>query len=114
IRDNILLDRAGMVEDAHYRRAVAQAALTPLLDSLPEGDATVVGERGIRLSGGQRQRIGIARALVRNAALIIFDEATSALDSLSEAAIQEAIRESFAGHTLIVIAHRLSTVRHVD
>lgn len=115
IRDNILLDRAETPdnEDA-YNRALDQSALRELIDSLPDGDATIVGERGVRLSGGQRQRLGIARALVRDAQLIIFDEATSALDSLSEQAIQHAIEQTFGDHTVILIAHRLSTVRHVD
>jgi|GEM_PF-5484714 len=114
IRDNILLDRIGDVSDSDYRHAIEQAALSTFLNDLPERDETMVGERGIKLSGGQRQRLGIARALVRNADLIIFDEATSALDSLSEDAIRQAIDTSFAGKTLVLIAHRLSTVRHVD
>jgi ATP-binding cassette subfamily B protein len=108
IRDNILLDRVDDTDDETYR------ALGSFVDSLPDKDKTIVGERGIKLSGGQRQRLGIARALVRRAELIVFDEATSSLDSLSEQAIQEAIEQSFAGKTLVVIAHRLSTVRHVD
>lgn len=114
IRDNILLDRVDTIDETAYRAALHQAALDSFIDSLPDGDATLIGERGIKLSGGQRQRLGIARALVRQAELIIFDEATSSLDSLSEQAIQEAIEKSFAGKTLVVIAHRLSTVRHVD
>lgn len=114
IRDNILLDRVGDVSNGDYKRAIEQAALAEFIASLPDGDATMVGERGIKLSGGQRQRLGIARALVRQADLIIFDEATSALDSLSEDAIRQAIETSFAGKTLVVIAHRLSTVKHVD
>ena len=114
IRDNILLDRKDDTDDAAYHAALTQAALKEFVDSLPEGDATIVGERGVRLSGGQRQRLGIARALVRGAQVIIFDEATSALDSMSEQSIQQAIENTFAGHTVVLIAHRLSTVRHVD
>ncbi len=114
IRDNILLGLVDVIDDAAYRAALRQAALDSFVDTLPERDATLIGERGIKLSGGQRQRLGIARALVRRAVLIVFDEATSSLDSLSEQAIQEAIEKSFAGKTLVVIAHRLSTVRHVD
>lgn len=114
IRDNILLDRRDDTAEDSYRQALRQSALQELVDSLPEGDATIVGERGVRLSGGQRQRIGIARALVRDAQIIIFDEATSALDSLSEQAIQEAIESTFAERTVVLIAHRLSTVRNVD
>lgn len=114
IRDNILLDRVGDVSESDYRRAVEQAALAEFVAGLPDGDDTMVGERGVKLSGGQRQRLGIARALVRGADLIIFDEATSSLDSLSEDAIRQAIENSFAGRTLVLIAHRLSTVKHVD
>ncbi len=113
IRDNILLDRVDIAEDL-YKDVLKQAALEEFIADLPEGDQTMVGERGIKLSGGQKQRLGIARALVRQAALIIFDEATSSLDSLSERAIQDAIERSFAGKTLLVIAHRLSTVRYTD
>ena len=97
-----------------YQKVLEQSALKDFIDSLPEGDQTIVGERGIKLSGGQRQRVGIARALAREAELIIFDEATSSLDSLSEHQIQDAIENSFTGHTLVIIAHRLSTIRHVD
>lgn len=114
IRDNILLDRRDDIDDAAYNAAIDQSALRELVASLPEGDDTIVGERGLRLSGGQRQRLGIARALIRNAQLIIFDEATSALDSLSEQAIQQAIESIFGDRTVVLIAHRLSTVRHVD
>ena len=114
IRENILLDRVDEVDETAYHRAIDQAALRDFIANLPEGDATMVGERGIKLSGGQRQRLGIARSLVRHAELIVFDEATSALDSLSEAAIREAIETAFADKTLILIAHRLATVRHVD
>jgi len=113
IRDNILLDRQGVSEES-YRAAIDNAALNDFVKSLPEGDETLVGERGIRLSGGQRQRLGIARALVRDAEVLVFDEATSSLDSLSEQHIQDAMERSFKGRTVFLIAHRLSTVRHVD
>ena len=75
---------------------------------------TVVGERGVRLSGGQRQRIGIARALYRDADLIIFDEATSALDNITEAEVVAAIDDLYGDKTMVMIAHRLSTVRQCD
>ena len=113
IRDNILIDRQD-IDEVQYREALRQAALDEFINSLPEKDDTMIGERGIKLSGGQRQRLGIARALVRGADVIIFDEATSSLDSLSEQKIQQAMENSFHGRTAILIAHRLSTVRHVD
>lgn len=113
IRENILIDRDD-IDESFYRHIVEQSALSEFIDALPDGDQTVIGERGIKLSGGQRQRLGIARALVRNTPVMVFDEATSSLDSLSEQQIQQAIDVSFAGRTVFLIAHRLSTVRHVD
>jgi ATP-binding cassette subfamily B protein len=81
---------------------------------LTDGLDTLVGERGVKLSGGQRQRIAIARAILRDAPLLLLDEATSALDSVSEQAIQKALHKLMKGRTAVVIAHRLSTLKHLD
>ena len=95
--------------------AAARAALAhDFITALPSGYDTVIGERGVRLSGGERQRLAIARALLKNAPVLILDEATSALDSESEALVQSALHNLMSGRTVFVIAHRLSTVRRAD
>ena len=95
--------------------AAARAALAhDFIHALPAGYDTVIGERGVRLSGGERQRLAIARALLKNAPVLILDEATSALDSESEALVQSALHNLMSGRTVFVIAHRLSTVRRAD
>ena len=95
--------------------AAAKAANAhAFIASLPAGYDTPVGERGLTLSGGQRQRIAIARALLKDAPILVLDEATSAVDAANEAAITEALDRLAAGRTTLVIAHRLSTVRHAD
>src|SRR5262249_55208014 len=100
--------------DEAGRRAPRAALADEFIGRLPKGYNTVVGERGSILSGGQRQRIAIARAILKNAPILILDEATSALDAESEMLVQEALNNLMAGRTTIVIAHRLSTVRRAD
>jgi ATP-binding cassette, subfamily B, bacterial HlyB/CyaB len=113
IRENIALVDPGMPMEKVIEAATLAGAHDFILE-LPEGYDTPVGERGTTLSGGQRQRIAIARALVTNPRILIFDEATSALDYESERVIQQNMRRIAAGRTVIVIAHRLSTVRSAD
>jgi len=113
IRSNLLLARPDAAE-AELRDALRRARLADLVNSLPDGLDTVVGERGYRLSGGERQRLTIARMLLARPRVVILDEATAALDSTSEAAVQAALAEAMDGRTAIVIAHRLSTIRAAD
>lgn len=113
IRENIRYGRPGATDDEV--RSVAQAANAEgFIDAFPEGFDTEVGERGVRLSGGQKQRIAIARALLKDPAILVLDEATSALDTESEHLVQEALDRLMQGRTTLVIAHRLSTVRDAD
>ncbi len=113
LRDNIAYGRLG-ADPAAIRDAAHRARLGDLIDSLPEGLDTVIGERGVKLSGGQKQRLAIARIFLKNPPLLILDEATSALDSETERAIQQALAELSAGRTTLVIAHRLATIRNAD
>ena len=100
--------------DAAVRRAAEAAGVAELLDALPHGFATHLGERGVRLSGGQRQRIAIARAILRDPAVLLLDEATSALDAESERAVQAALDRLSEGRTTLMIAHRLASVQRAD
>ncbi len=102
------------ISDAAVWEALDAAQLRDLVESMPEGLDSMVGERGVRLSGGQRQRIGIARALYHKPEVLVMDEATSALDNQTEQLIVEALEQLQGSHTMIVIAHRLSTVRNCD
>jgi len=113
IRNNVAfgIDDA-LIDEEKVWKALEEAQLKDFIQGLPEGLDTMVGERGVRLSGGQRQRIGIARALYDNPEILVLDEATSALDSGTEAAVMEAIDRLQGRKTLIIIAHRLTTIRN--
>ncbi len=113
IRENIEYGKPGATEE-EIREAARKANALEFIDRFPEGLETRVGERGIKLSGGQKQRIAIARAILKDPAVLILDEATSALDSHSERLIQEALKELMKNRTSIIIAHRLATIQHVD
>jgi ABC-type multidrug transport system fused ATPase/permease subunit len=102
------------IDMARVRKAAAQAQIAETITGMPHGYETFVGERGVRLSGGQRQRIGIARALYREADVLVFDEATSALDTGTEQAVMEAIESLGSELTILIVAHRLSTLRKCD
>jgi ABC-type multidrug transport system fused ATPase/permease subunit len=111
--ENIAYARAGAGE-AEIRRAAERAGLGELLDDLPEGLDTLVGERGLTLSGGQRQRVAIARALLAEPRILILDDATSSVDATTESRIKAALGEVMEGRTTFVIAHRLSTIALAD
>jgi len=113
VRNNIAYGQPH-VSQADVERAAKAALAHDFILRMPEGYETVIGERGFRLSGGERQRLSIARALLKNAPVLILDEATSALDSESEALVQTALQNLMVGRTVFVIAHRLSTVRRAD
>lgn len=115
IRNNIAFGvRQENIDEDAVRTAVERAQLKEFVDSLPLGLDTIVGDRGVRLSGGQRQRIGIARALYHDPEILVLDEATSALDNETESAVMEAIEHLQGMKTMLIIAHRLTTIRNVD
>ena len=114
IRNNIAYGKEGPIDDARIVEAARAAHVLDFAQQQPDGLDTLVGERGVRLSGGQRQRIAIARALYKNAPILILDEATSALDTESERLVQEAMRELMRNRTTLVIAHRLSTIENAN
>jgi ATP-binding cassette subfamily B protein len=113
IRENLRYARPDAT-DVDVVAACKRARIHELIESLPDGYDTLVGERGYRLSGGEKQRLAIARVLLKDPAIVILDEATSHLDSESELAIQRALAEALEGRTALVIAHRLSTIVNAD
>lgn len=113
LRDNIAYSNPAATDD-EIMIAVTRANAREFIEALPAGLDTIVGERGVKLSGGQRQRIAIARAILKDAPILVLDEATSALDSESERQIQDALEKLMKGRTSIVVAHRLSTISHLD
>ena len=113
IMENIRLGRADAT-DEEVIEAAQVARIHSFVSALPKGYQTLVGERGVRLSGGERQRIAIARAVLKNAPILILDEATSALDTCTELEIREALKDLSSGRTVLIIAHRLSTIKHAD
>jgi len=114
IAANIAYGAAGGIDGARLAHAATAAHVTEFAGSLPDGLETLVGEHGLQVSGGQRQRIAIARALYKDAPILILDEATSALDAESERQVQDAIRNLIRNRTTLIIAHRLSTIEHAD
>jgi subfamily B ATP-binding cassette protein MsbA len=110
VHNNLLLGRLDATPD-EVKAAAKDAHADEFISAFPQGYETIVGERGARLSGGQKQRLALARAFLRNAPILILDEATSALDSQSEQLIQDALRKLVVGKTVLIIAHRFSTIR---
>ena len=113
LRENVRYGRPNATDD-DVEQAIQAAFLREVIERLPDGLDTVVGERGLKLSGGERQRVSIARAVLKDASILVFDEATSSLDSHSEQAVMSAFRALAGRHTALVIAHRLSTVVDAD
>jgi len=100
--------------DEELKQAVKDAQIDKFIESLPEGLDTLVGDRGLKLSGGEKQRTAIARCLLKNPPIVLLDEATSALDTLTESSVQEALDRLGEDRTVLVIAHRLGTIRNAD
>lgn len=113
IRDNIMYGNTEATE-AQLTQAIEDAQLNDLIEQLPEGLDTLIGERGVKLSGGQKQRVSIARIFLKNPPILILDEATSALDTETEKAVQKALERLSINRTTLVIAHRLATIKHAD
>lgn len=114
LRANLIYGLGRKVSEGDLKEVLKKARLSDLIQTLPQGLDTPIGDRGTRLSGGEKQRLAIARALLKNAEILILDEATSALDSITEKLVQEAIDEILKGRTAIMVAHRLSTIKDAD
>lgn len=114
VRFNIVYGMEGRISGRDIEEAIKKAELGEMLDKLPEGLDTKVGEKGVKLSGGEKQRIAIARAFLKKADILLLDEATSSLDSVTESLIQKALGDLMRGRTAVVVAHRLSTIRNAD
>ncbi|MGA0139306.1 MAG: ATP-binding cassette domain-containing protein [bacterium] len=115
LRCNVALgEEESEIDETRLREALRQARLTELVEQLPQGVNTILGERGVRLSGGQRQRVALARAFYHGRNVLVMDEATSALDNETEKEIVAEIQRLKGQKTMIVIAHRLTTVQHCD
>jgi ABC-type multidrug transport system fused ATPase/permease subunit len=114
LRYNIIFGSKKEVSIEQLNKAIKMAGIDLFLNNLENGLETMLGERGVKLSGGERQRVGIARALVKNPAILVFDEATSSLDVENESLIQKSIEKASQGRTTIIIAHRLSTIKNAD
>jgi ATP-binding cassette subfamily B protein len=113
LKENIRYGRLGAT-DNDVEKAARRAYAHEFIEQIPEKYESMVGERGVKLSGGQRQRIAIARVVLKDAPVLILDEATSSLDSITEMAIQSSLNQAMRGKTVIVVAHRLSTIAHLD
>jgi ABC-type multidrug transport system fused ATPase/permease subunit len=114
VRENICYGMAHEVSQEELERVCLEANAHDFILEWPDGYSTLVGERGVKLSGGQKQRIAIARALLVNPRILLLDEATSALDAESEALVQDAIEKAMVGRTVLIVAHRLSTIQRAD
>ncbi len=113
IKDNLLLAKPNATDEEIYQ-AIKESALEDFVESLPEGIETKVGESGIKLSGGQKQRLAIARAMLRKSPIILFDESTSSLDNISQSEVKKSIDSIKGKSTIVIVAHRLSTIKNVD
>lgn len=113
IKENIMMGNPNAT-DEELEMAIKYSHLEDMLNDIPDGINTMLGERGLTLSGGQRQRVAIARAILKNAPIVILDEATSALDNESEAIVQKAMDNLMQNRTVFIIAHRLSTIKNAD